>query len=502
MRMNTNKFDWSIPQRLSPVALIFILSKVIKASWPLVLIVIGRIIINEQNEAKTNASVGIFFILGISLLILLIHISQLINFFFFRICIRGSELIVTGGLFTKTKTIVPINRVQSVHLIETYLHKLTNTCELKIETAGTDATEIEVQAIRKEKALLLQTLLESSIEEKNVNIAAETQQLMGIQFRDLLRLAISENHIKTFLIILAFGYSRLEDLKQVIGFDASDIIDEQVDKATFSLSGFLTILIAGLFFTLLVSFIRVMLRYHEMTIISSIKGFQMEWGFLQTQQKMLFQNKVQLISWNNNFIRRILGIKILRFYMAGEDINLTKQNIQLPVMHRHLLYQLVSPYQSVWPSTNAQLNNVHPSHGWRNTLLFVLPITIGSSIAIYFWNPGYIIFPFLTLIYFAFSNWMKYKKFRFWYNEYSIQIQKGIWGEENVLLNLNKTQHVVVKTTPFQRRKKIVTLELHTAGEKIIIPFLPIEQAQIIADKTLLCVEFNQQQMGRFRQSK
>ncbi|MDP3393723.1 PH domain-containing protein [Sediminibacterium sp.] len=489
--MNTSKFDWSIPQRLSPVALLFILLKVIKASWPLVLIVIGRIIINEQNEAKTNTSVGIFFILGISLLILLIHISQLINFFFFRIYILGSELIVTGGLITKTKTIVPINRVQSVHLIETYLHKLTNTCELKIETAGTDATEIEVQAISKEKALLLQTLLQSSIAEKNVNIAEEPQQLIGIQFLDLLRLAISENHIRTFLIILAFAYSRLEDLKQLFGFDASDIIDEQVDIAAFSLSGFLTILIAGLFFTLLVSFIRVMLRYHEMTIISTIKGFQMEWGFLQTQQKMLFQNKVQLISWNNNFIRRILGIKILRFYMAGEDINLTKQHIQLPVMRPHLLYQLVSPYQAVWPSSNAILNNVHPSYGWRNTLLFVLPITIGSSIAIFFWNPWYIIFPFLILIYLALSNWVKYQKFRFWYNENSIQIQKGIWGEENVLLNFNKTQHVMVKTTPFQRRKNLASIELHTAGETVTIPYISLEQAQYIADLALVNVQFH-----------
>ncbi|MEN9459771.1 MAG: hypothetical protein RL135_2399, partial [Bacteroidota bacterium] len=61
--MSTNKLDWSIPQKLSPVALIFILGKIIKDSWPLVLIVVGRIIINEQNDEKRNTSVGIYFIL-------------------------------------------------------------------------------------------------------------------------------------------------------------------------------------------------------------------------------------------------------------------------------------------------------------------------------------------------------------------------------------------------------------------------------------------------------
>ena len=75
--MSTNKLDWSIPQKLSPVALIFILGKIIKDSWPLVLIVVGRMLFNEQNEVKRNASVGLYFGLGITLLILFIHILHI-----------------------------------------------------------------------------------------------------------------------------------------------------------------------------------------------------------------------------------------------------------------------------------------------------------------------------------------------------------------------------------------------------------------------------------------
>ncbi len=495
--MSTNKLDWSIPQKLSPVALIFILVKIIKDSWPLVLIVVGRIIINGQNEPSKNPSVGILFGLGITLLILFIHINQLINFFLFRIYIDGSELIVTGGLLSKTKTIVPINRVQSVHLIENYLHKLTNTGAIKIETAGTDATEIEVAAIHKEKALSLQALLQNAVIEANPNNDIEQLQIMGIRFRDVIKLAISENHIRTFLIILAFAYSRVEDVKQLFGYDPSNILDEQVDQVAFSVSNILTLFTVGLFITLLVSFIRVLLRYHEMNIKSNAKGFQMEWGFLQTQQKMLIQNKVQLISWNNNFLRKILGIQIVRFFMTGEDINITKQHIQLPVMQSSLLYQLVSPYQTIWPSSNETANSVHHSYGWRNTLLFVLPITMAISVPIYFWDPWYILLALMVLLYLSISNWVKYRKFKYWHNESSIQIQKGIWGEENILLNFNKTQQVLVKTSPFLRRKKLANLELHTAGETIILPFIPLEQAQYIADWALLCIEFNLAENGK-----
>lgn len=430
-------------------------------------------------------------------MILFIHINRLINFFIFRIYIHGAELVVTGGLLSKTKTIVPINRVQSVHLIENYLHKLTNTCTIKIETAGTDATEIEVAAINKEKAISLQELLQNAVIKADPNNDTVQLQIMGIRFRDVIKLAISENHIRTFLIILAFTYSRVEDVKQLFGYDPSNIINEQVDQVAFSTSNILTLFMAGLFITLLVSLIRVLLRYHEMTIKSNSKGFQMEWGFLQTQQKMLIQNKVQLISWNNNFLRKILGIQIIRFFMIGEDINLTKQHIQLPVMQSSLLYQLVSPYQTIWPSSNETAHCVHHSYGWRNTILFILPITGAISVPIFVWDPLYILLPFLVLLYLSISNWVKYRKFKYWYNESSIQIQKGIWGEENILLNFNKVQQVLVKTSPFLRRKKLATIELHTAGETIILPFIPLEQAQYIADWALLCIEFKLTENGK-----
>lgn len=497
--MSTNKFDWSEPQKLSPVALIFILVKIIKDSWPLVLIAVGRIIINEQNDPKRDASFGMYFILGITFLILFIHVKQLINFFKFRIYIQGSELMVTSGLLSKSITIVPINRVQSVHLIENYLHKLTNTCKLKIETAGSEATEIEIEAISKEKAISLQALLQNVVVVKTAQKEIEQVQIMGIRFVDVIKLAISENHIRTFLIILVFAYSKLEDLKQLFGYDASNIIEEQVDQTDLSTSGVLILLIVGLLFTLIVSLIRVMLRYHEMTIFANKKGFQMEWGFLQTQQKMLIQNKVQLISWNNNFIRKILGIKIVRFFMTGEDILKTGQHFQLPIMQADLLYQLVSPYQAIWPSEKEQFNCVDKSYGWRDTVVFVLPITFIAAIAIYFWNPWHIFFPLVILIYFTISNWVKYQKFRFWMNKTSLQIQKGIWGGENILLNFDKIQQVSIKTSPFLRRKNLATIELYTAGETVIIPFIPIDQAEYMADWALCCIEYNQQQMEKFR---
>ena len=37
---------------------------------------------------------------------------------------------------------IPINKIQSVHAVQSYLHRFTETCELKIETAGDEDTEV------------------------------------------------------------------------------------------------------------------------------------------------------------------------------------------------------------------------------------------------------------------------------------------------------------------------------------------------------------------------
>jgi putative membrane protein len=223
------------------------------------------------------------------------------------------------------------------------------------------------------------------------------------------------------------------------------------------------------------------------------KGFQMQWGFLQTQQKMLIQSKVQLISWSSNFVRRLLGIQMFRFYMAGEDLVKTEQHIQLPVMESDTLRKLTEVYQSKWPKDKSPSFTLHHAFGWRSTLLYFLPIAIVASVGVYFWNPWYIFLPILIFIYLTISNWVRFKKFHFWMNNTTIQIQKGIWGEENILLNFNKIQQVSIKTSPFQRRKNLATIELYTAGETVTIPFIPKAQAQYIADWTLLCIEFKQQ---------
>jgi len=190
-------------------------------------------------------------------------------------------------------------------------------------------------------------------------------------------------------------------------------------------------------------------------------------------------------------LQKKLGIKILRVFMAGEKLTNPKVWIRLPIMRERLLAQISSIYQSIWPSQVAPANGIDSSYKWRNTLIIVTPLAVTAAVIVYFKSPWLTLIPLAVLIYFTINNIILQHNYTFWFHQNSIQIIKGVWGREQTLLNFKNVQHVVIKTSPFLRAHHLCTLVLHSAGEEpFTIPYIPVAQANYIANWCLVRVEF------------
>ena len=487
--MEEKQFDWYTPQKLSPYAFLFIIGKVISQSWAFLLLFIGgKFLKKEKGIAELGMGYFILIIIGF---IVVASIPYVIQYLRFRIFIKGNDLIVLKGLFTKKIITIPINKIQSVHAVQSYLHRFTETCELKIETAGEEDTEVEIKAIDEEKAFAIQELLKTKPATNDTIATAEPETILGVGFWDIIKLSISENHAKTFLLILAYLLTKMDDVRNLFGIDTAKTINQEADKINYTTNIILAFTVTVLVITLIVSFIRVLLRYYNMKLKISEKGFETEWGFLQTQRKLLIKENIQSISWKNNLLQKILGIKILRVFMAGEKLTNPKVWIRLPIMRERLLAQISSIYQSIWPSQVAPANGIDTSYKWRNTLIIVTPLAVTAAVIVYFKSPWLTLIPLTVLIYFTISNIILQHNYTFWFHQNSIQIIKGVWGREQTLLNFKNVQHVVIKTSPFLRAHHLCTLVLHSAGEEpFTIPFIPVAQANYIANWCLVRVEF------------
>ena len=487
--MEEKQFDWHTPQKLSPYAFLFIVGKVIKQSWAFLLLFIGsKFLKKERGIAELGMGYFILIIIGY---IVVASIPYVIQYFRFRIFIKDNELIVLKGLFTRKTINIPFNKIQSVHAVQSYLHRFTETCELKIETAGEENTEVEIKAIDQEKAYALQELFKNKPALNNTITTAEPETILGVGFWDIIKLSISENHIKTFLLILAYLLTKMDDVRNLFGIDTAKTINQEADKINYTTNIILAFTITVLVITLIVSFVRVIIRYYNMKLKISEKGFETEWGFLQTQRKLLIKENIQSITWKNNLLQKILGIKILRVFMAGEKLTNPKVWIRLPIMRERLLAQISSIYQSIWPSQVAPANGIDTSYKWRNTLIIVTPLALTAAVIVYFKSPWLTLIPLAVFIYFTINNIILQHNYTFWFHQNSIQIVKGVWGREQSLLNFKNVQQVVIKTSPFLRSHNLCTLVLHSAGEEpLTIPYIPVAQANYIANWCLVRIEF------------
>jgi putative membrane protein len=371
------------------------------------------------------------------------------------------------------------------------LNRFTETCELKIETAGDEGTEVEIKAIDQEKAYALQELLKKAPVVNEATTTPEPETILGIRFWDIIKLSLSENHVKTFLLTLTYLLTKIDNVKNLFGIDTAKKINEEADKIAYTTNVILAFTLTVLLITFVVSFIRVLVRYYNMKLKISEKGFETEWGFLQTQKKLLIKENIQQISWKNNLLQRILGIQILRFFMTSEKANNPNQWIRIPIMRQRLLAQISHIYQGIWPSQVAAPNGIDASYKWRNTLIFVTPLSIIAGVIVYFKSPWLTLVPLAVFIYFAIVHVILQYNYRFWFHQNSIQIYKGIWGREQTILNFKNVQQVEIKTSPFLRSHNLCTLVLHSAGEDVVkLPYIPAAQANYIANWCLVQIEF------------
>ena len=177
--------------------------------------------------------------------------------------------------------------------------------------------------------------------------------------------------------------------------------------------------------------------------------------------------------------------------MTSEKSNTPNQWIRIPVMQERLLKQISHIYQNVWPSQVAASNGIDASYKWRNTIIFVTPLSIIAGIIVYFKSPWLTLVPLAVFIYFAIIHIILQHNYTFWFHQNSIQICKGAWGREQTILNFKNVQQVEIKTSPFLRSHSLCTLVLHSAGEDVVkLPYIPVAQANNIANWCMVQIEF------------
>jgi len=479
--------NWNIPQRQASAGLLVIIYKalvtVFKVIWPVLLVFLFK---------ERDKTFGIFemLLIGVPALILT---RSLVDFYYFRFYILGEDLIIKRGFLSKKVITIPLNKIQSVHIEQNLVHQVLNVAKLAIDTAGSEKSEAEIDAISVSKAenfkeFLLRDEKETEEGEQPISRSIEIP-VIRLSGGDLLKLGLSANHMQAFFIVLAFGISALQELSEVFGNRVIRIVQESSSAIGFSVTSVLALIVLVLVVSVIVSMIRIVLTYSNFNCNETEQGFRIRTGLINTRQKLVPFSKIQFISWEANWIRRKIGLYMLELHQAQNEQAKKKQRIRLPITKREYVNRLLHYYHPVVkPIANSE-HTIHRVYPFRRMLIAGLPMAAIVTAFTYFYLREYAFLFLLIVPYVYLINAVYQKRFRLYISAEAFQVNSGAWGKESKIAQWYKIQYMQLNQSIFQKRKQLATLIIHTAGGQIRIPYIDLELARTMTNYALYKVE-------------
>lgn len=490
--MKKSELLWYQEQtRQAPIAILMIIFNVLKSIirtwWPFILILIFRSNFITPGNAKITLA-------AVAVLVIIISIWRYFRFYFF---LSENKLHVYKGILTQTKLDIPFDRIQSITFEQNIIHQFFKVARIKIDTAGSSGEEFEFAALDLKRADELRNFILSRKtgtreEVEEVSEVKSGKLLLNLQIADLLKVGVSQNHFRTTGIVVAFLLGLRDRIKDSLGDQYVDQFDSLAERlleniVVYGLGLFILILVLSFFGTLIYS----VFRYYDLSLWKTREGYKMESGLFNRREQVARDEKLQVIRWITNPLRDIFGIVHLRFFQASSGAGSGKTSISVPGVPKNLLDDILTFYfgHSIHDEEPKD-HRIDPSFFVRRLLYVVLiPSGILLGLGLITKSIGWFVVLFFWLIVGGFFQYYQYKKWRYFFYQEGLATIAGVLERVHKVILHRKVQGVRLKQSPYQRRKNLATVVLHSASGDVNIPYVKMEHALKMKNYILYKIE-------------
>ena len=429
---------------------------------------------------------------------------SLIRFKFYKFFLKEDEIEIKEGVLFKTNRKIPYLRIQNVNINQNPIHRFFEVATLQLESAsggGAEATMrvVEMSLVEEIKEKVRLAHLKNSGALDGEDLVKESKPLVDIETKDVIKYGIISQKGMLYGAII-FGFL-IQYEEYVIKVASS--LGKMYGVPDFSqitlLEGVLYISISGVILFLFLQTLSVLwslMKFYKFKIVKEEDRLQATMGLLSKVSATIPLKRIQLYRVSENPLHRYFKAKTIDIETAG-GVNSGSGIIMrwlapyIATSNAEKLIKEVEPKIKI-DSIEWQLI---PYRAWRRVLirsLFSLILFIGVLLLIslapkveiryYAWIIIAFMFP-MTYVYAK-----RYiKKTAYFYNEDIICFKSGVWSGKESYVKIDKIQTVEILESPFDRRNKMATLEIDTAGSNqmlhhVRIPYLEVEEAYRIRD--------------------
>ncbi len=507
----TETQPFSQPTRQSSAAIIFILGGVLKMLVRQLWVVILVFFFNRKSSFDNYTLI----FLGLAAFTALMSLLNYFNLYFY---IKDGELVLEKGVLRKSKINVPLDRIQTVNFRQSLLHQFFNVVAVDIDTAGSAGKEFSLHALSKQDAELLREVVGGSAvrqvaggsqqsavgsdqtggNTEHLPIGSDESAIRNPQsaiFRliplDLLKIGVSQNHLRTAGILLAFFIGFADDVEQALGMDFEKKMAWWLGTTDGSdlLSWLLLLAPIMLLASFLVTLVRTVLQYFDLRFWRTERGFKIVSGLFTRQEVSAVLTKIQFVKWTSSPLMRLFKMVRVQMPQAASVEVRGKLMVGLPGCYGPQVSAVRAAYFPEEKDLDWEAQGIAPFNAWLRFLkLGPLPVLVLMEIT-RSWMGTWTL---LWLGWLAVAWWLARRYQRNWrwhVSEQGLRAEWGVLQRNAVLLQWHKVQAVSARRGFFSKETGLAQLAFYTAAGAVRIPYIPVAMAAAVQDFVLFKIE-------------
>jgi len=406
----------------------------------------------------------------------------LLNYFYFDYTITEQEVVIRSGVLSKKERHIKIDRIQNVTITQNFLHKLMRIAKVQLETAGDATTEGNLDSVSIADSERIREIIRNHQHEKSsttiVNEEGEQVEVKQIEEEENVIFSMSLwDTIKygavrfrpIVLVASAWIFSMFSQLNPNWTEELEVILESGYKEYIKQLDIFSMILyaIAGVLLVLLFSWILDILltvnTYHKFKLVSEKGKLLTSQGLFSSQKGAIPLKKLQMMVIKSNPITRKLNFYRLDLQTAGfggGDGTKAKSETAIPFAKFSQVKEIINKIRAV--ELPEVFTKVSPK-SIRRAVVKYLVFSIPFGIALYFtFDSFWILLILLPII--GFAAYIRYQYRGYHVENNQIIVKQGFWFQKISIIPIEKIQTLHKRSSYFQRRLGLATVEIDTAA--------------------------------------
>jgi putative membrane protein len=398
------------------------------------------------------------------------------------------EIVIESGILQRQRRVIPFDRIQDIDIEQGLLARMFGTAKVRIETGGGAKDEGSLDSVSLVEAHRLREVLRrghadsGATEDSSVPVAVEEPLLFHMDFKRVLLAGL----FNFSLVYLAVIFGSFEYLEALFGFDPLKMewiepARALAQTATWGLTALALSII--LLLGTVAGVVRTVARDYDFRLTRAGGGLRRRRGLLTLSEALIPFRRVQLSVIRSGPIARFFGWFRLEFQTLSADAAKAGNQVAAPFARiEEVQLVLAEVSQEDLPSDEDYVR-VSKRHILRQSLRWALWLAVPVLVTSLF-RPELLLL-LLLLPFLIGAAALQWRHHRYCLTPLHLYVRHGFLTRRLWISPYERVQALAFVQGPLQRRLKLATLAIDTAGASALRPLhivnLPVEAARALS---------------------